>query len=600
VALPVLRSANPSDRGVEVQGVAGLPDTMVAIRRYELYGADGALLASFDKHEIDEARHRIVVQPTAPTSALRLFPFDTKQGPDGVPRTAGATIAGFDDGVVRTFDIESGVLVAEQYANERVEYAYNGHLLPTEIRITAGKGPARKAVEFRHDQSGSLVVTALDAAHGKSVNLAPARKTSLPEVFGNVPVAPAEVAAAELDQKDAPVLLPLGGYTMLFNHGGGTALGGSIRSPSALLLQARERVGAAGGAEIVDIESLDATTATMFARSGGEYYLDELSDTAPRRRLKGAAALDAYQAVLAKRVATAALSGHHFVFWARQGKVLRVWSGDTIVDLPSTSLDAPTGEQLAAILGSARGPVFLLHQGIELAPETAELASALLMHARSAKRQVYLARDLERALHNYRRLGETRKASDVSVSVFDNFQSARYLRLTAQALEGRGARHVLPEAVGIEAGLRGNDGARPTLVLYAHNDDTFTHWLEDAGSKGKLTNRSVLLITCDSKSNASRLSALLASSGAVAFTNVLGSVDPTVLDAVTAELGPLLDRLGTHPASGDSLVREAIERAMQSPSNVTNQQLIVQLRALLARLFLQLSLAPTQVKVGHG
>jgi hypothetical protein len=600
VALPVLRSSNPSDGGVEIRAVAGAPDSRVVVRAYELYGADGTLVESFEEHAIDQQRGRIVVLPKSPGSRRRLYPHGTRRGADGVEQALGATIVGFEDGVTRTFDVATGVLVAEEFPNERLEYEYNEHLLPTALHLARGKEPSSKVVDFSHEANGSVVVAATYPVEKKTVSLSPSLGKPVPEAVGNATIAPAELALSERDSNIAPVLLPLGGYTLLFHEGKATPLLGSVRSPRSLLAIARERLEATSGAEIVDIQPIDATRAGVLTRRGDELHYDEIGDYVPRRRRSGASALLAYHELLGARVAHAASTGAHFVYWARHGNGLRVWSGDRVLDLPVKALEAPTAEQLARILGSARGPVFLLHQGIELSPNSKPLAVALSARAAAAERKLYLARDVELALHNHRRLGHVKKAADVTLSVFDNFHSARILRPMLEKLERRGARYVAPESLDIDASLRGNDGARPTLIVYAHNDASYQDWLKAAAEKGKLTNRSVLAVTCHAEQNGAKLSALLASSGAVAFANTLEKVDPTVLPAVTTELDGLLSDLEASNLEGDSLLGEAVERALLNPANQNDQALLAELRALLARLFIQLSLTPERTKEHRG
>jgi len=593
LALPRLHLGFPEDDPRGQMGVAGKPDTAVPVRSYELYGADGSLLGAFREHEIDQRAARIAALPVEARSSLRVYAFVESH----------ALVVGLPDGVEQTFAFPSGLLVAERRSSQVIRYEYGRRGALRRI-VAEQAGREQVLAEIELDAREQVGLSAVVSGSHKRLPLIAAdelppsrirpelRATQLPDW---------ELAAIERDARQGPVLVPMGGLTALVTADRVALIQASILDPQALLLAARNTLPAGAKGALVDVQPTHGGDVAVLFDLNGAYALDELSPWGPRARLIGENALRRYHDVMADRVHDAARHGHEFVYFTQDAATLRLWIGKLALEVPLSADALPEQRRialeqaLARISSQLRGPVMLLHQPLELDWGRREVLTQLAAGLRALGKQVYLARDIDLAIKNLARQRVVRWSREVTLSVLDNFKSAKWLETNARAGLARSAKAGAvkdgmqvtmraPAELDAGPGLTGDGRASHILMLIAHNDERLAELRQALATQRKLDNRTVLSIACGAADSGRAQSELLMRSTAASILTFLDDIQPSVLSVV---INGLIEVARTTPAAQlgpEELLTRAIERA-EAATLVNDHATILELKKMKQGLF---------------
>lgn len=614
-ALPRLYGVNPYGRdGQERQvGIDGRPDSVVPVRNYELYGADGSLIGRFEDHEIEQAPARLVVLPVRSDNLWRLYP----QG-DG----AGVVWARHPEGHALAFDIRSAKLIGEQRDGLLIRYHYNGSGALDRITADRAAGPGEpvdtvELVQFEHGGDGGRLVAAR-TSDGRRVALGRgtgggARDAAVvayaeggesteltvdPDTGGWRPEQEIggldyvsrhgeEIARSLSSPESLPRLIPDGAFTLLVTRSSVRPL--PVAAHRSRQLEAAVRSALPEDAAMLTfIGTADGRTAVL--RRGHEqeeHRLEILGRNLPTERITGPEALREVARIERELVRRASDSRVEFLAVAQDGDQVTLQLGDRREQFDAGAIewlrrnprsdetspldelflppDAPPDGRDARDLvvyrggGSRRPPGQDRGSGGGDGVDPVRLA-AVLRERYGETRRVYLDDETRTARYNLDRLVPLRGPQDLVALVpaegFD-IQDHHLLRNLRGRLEDSGVRVLQDLATAGEA--------PHVLLISGHNDEELRQYLQHLGDGGFLEGRILLLNTCYADGHADLFHDLIARYGPRAILHHGDRIHFPAVQAVTLEMVEILNELGPageeiHPAD---LLGRATDRVLR-------------------------------------
>lgn len=599
LALPALRVY----KRLRTFGIRGQPDTQVQVRHYVLYAADGRLLGSFEKHDIDQERKLVRVRPHDPRSQLALYP-----RPDGQ-----VNVLNRADGTIWGFHVTLPTLLAERRGPHLIRYHYTASGLVE--RITLGEGDDEDVlVEMQLGNNDHRLLAATRMADGKTYWINPPRNEakslqlvahtelgqarqvwlSKPHAEWRTPESKigleylnrhAHTLQALADMPSSrPHLIADGGLTILFFVNKVYYLPASIETPLRLLDLVRQTL--PGETTLLAMaREKDGRLAVLY-RVNGNYELDLIDHSRPTESFKGNEALRRYDQLESDDVARASDDQLQFVKLSQMGDQVTIQLGNTELRIPVQGfqqwMEAPHAsypelDQLFRLpADSGLNTAVVVHRPAsdrylsDAHPSRREIVVdpqrfATFLRLRYPERRVFLDDTTGVSRKNFKKLSNitiTRPDQIVSVLV-ENFSGVESVKHGLKLLDEAGVKP-LPdsESLGIEPTLNPDEeSGRNVLLITGHNDQELTAYLRHIGRLGVLRERVILLVTCFADANADIYQELVQRYGAIAVLHHGDPISPFVLEPVLAELAQMLKQPTPSGFLPEQLVQQAAARA---------------------------------------